>query len=138
VHLLLYIAQARAGDMEAATAGLETYAEEHPGHDWPRPIIDLFLGRGSPEAVERAAAVADRKDVAAQRFDADFYIGQWALIAGDEAVAAQRLKAVYDSRMREYLEFDIARADLTSLDSLAGSPTPATPPRKNVPTGSRR
>jgi lipoprotein NlpI/V8-like Glu-specific endopeptidase len=137
VHLLLYIAQARAGEMKAATAGLEAYAAQHPGHGWPRPIFDLFLGRGSPEAVERAAAVASEgKDVAGQRFDADFYIGQWALIAGDEAVAAQRLKSVYDSRMREYLEFDIARADLSSLDSITGSPTPT--PRKNVPTGSKR
>ncbi|HEX5999769.1 MAG TPA: hypothetical protein VFZ16_10290, partial [Hyphomicrobiaceae bacterium] len=136
---LLYIARARAGEMEAAKAGLETYAARHAGQDWPRPIIDLFLGRGSPEAVERAAKVAaDRKDVAGQRFDADFYIGQWALIAGDETVATQRLRSAYDSRMREYLEFDIARADLNSLDSMAGSPTPTAPPRKNVPTGDRR
>ncbi|WP_119302459.1 tetratricopeptide repeat protein [Dongia deserti] len=140
VNLLYYIAQARAGEMERAKTSLEKFAAQHPDQDWPRPIVDLFLGRGSTEAVERAAKVAAHsKDVAGQRFDADFYIGQWALLAGDQAAAMQRLKSVYDSRMREYLEFDIARADLNSLGSIAETPT-RTPidPKKNVPTGSKR
>jgi lipoprotein NlpI/V8-like Glu-specific endopeptidase len=141
VHLLLYIAQARAGDEKAAKSALAAYADGHQVQDWPRPIIDLFLGRGSAEAVERAATVADQtKDAAGQRFDADFYLGQWALLSGDEVAATQRLKAVYDSRMREYLEFDIARADLHSLGTLAKSPTstPTDRPHQNVPTGSKR
>jgi lipoprotein NlpI/V8-like Glu-specific endopeptidase len=145
VHLLLYIAQARAGDLEAAKAGLAAYAEENQSHDWPRPIVDLYLGHGSPEAVELAAKDVAKstdaaKDAAGQRFDADFYIGQWALLSGDQELATERLKSVYASRLREYLEFDIARADLNSLGSIAESPTP-TPldhPKKNVPTGSNR
>jgi hypothetical protein len=42
--------------------------------------------------------------------------------------------------MREYLEFDIARADLDSLGTLADSPTriPTDRPHQNVPTGSKR
>jgi lipoprotein NlpI/V8-like Glu-specific endopeptidase len=136
VNLLLYIAQARAGELAAAQAGLEKFAARYQGEDWPRPIVDLYLGRGTPEAVERAAKIAARsKDAAGQRFDADFYIGQWALISGDTAAAARRLKSVYDSRLREYLEFDIARADLTSLGTLAESP--ADHPRQNIPTGSK-
>jgi len=141
VHLLLFIAQVRAGDKEAAKSALTTYAANHRDLDWPRPIIDLFLGRGSSEAVEQAARIAaQRKDAAGQRFDADFYIGQWALLSGDEAAATLRLKSVYDSRMREYLEFDIARADLDSLGTLADSPTRISPdhPHQNVPTGSKR
>jgi len=121
------------------------YAEENQSHDWPRPIVDLYLGHGSPEAVELAAKDVAKstdaaKDAAGQRFDADFYIGQWALLSGDQELATERLKSVYASRLREYLEFDIARADLNSLGSIAESPTP-TPldhPKKNVPTGSNR
>ncbi|HEV8391965.1 MAG TPA: hypothetical protein VGQ35_19080, partial [Dongiaceae bacterium] len=141
VHLLLFIAQTRAGNKEAAQSALATYAENHPKQDWPRPIVDLFLGRGSTEAVEKAAKIAaQQKDAAGQRFDADFYIGQWALLSGDEAAATLRLKSVYDSRMREYLEFDIARADLNSLGTLANSPTriPTDRPHQNVQTGSKR
>jgi lipoprotein NlpI/V8-like Glu-specific endopeptidase len=141
VHLLLFIAQARAGEMDAARQALEAYAAAHPGDAWPRPIVDLYLGRGSPQAVEKAAVVAaEGKDAAGQRLDADFYLGQWALISGDEAAASLRLKSVCDSRMREYLEFDIARADLDSLGTLAESPklAPIEKPRENVPTGSRQ
>jgi len=141
VHLLLFIAQARAGEPDAAKSMLAGYAESHQTQDWPRPIIDLFLGRGSPAAVERAAKVAaENKDAAGQGFDANFYIGQWALLSGDEASAAQRLKSVYDTRMREYLEFDIARADLDALGTLADSPSRihTDRPHQNVPTGSKR
>jgi lipoprotein NlpI/V8-like Glu-specific endopeptidase len=141
VRLLLFIAQARAGQQEDAKGALAAYAESHGSADWPRPIVDLFLGKGSPDAVEKAAKVArERKDEAGQRFDADFYLGQWALLSGDEAAAAQRLKSVYDSSMREYLEFDIARADLDSLGTLAESPARVSPerPYRNVPTGSKR
>ena len=141
VHLLLFIAQARAGDMEGAKTALARHAENYQAANWPRPIVDLFLGHGSIEAVEQAAKVAAQgKDVDGQRFDADFYIGQWALISGDQEAATLRLKSVADSRMREYLEFDIARADLDNLGTLAITPasSPAEKPRQNVPTGSKR
>jgi len=142
VRLLLFIAQARAGQKEEAQGMLAAYADSHEDQEWPRPIVDLFLGKGSPEAVEKAAkADAKQKDAAGQRFDADFYLGQWALLSGDEAAAAARLKSVYDSRMREYLEFDIARADLDNLGNLANAPLRTTPtdhPHQNVPTGSKR
>ncbi|MBA4099100.1 MAG: hypothetical protein C0484_20335 [Rhodospirillum sp.] len=143
VHLLLFVAQARAGDLEGAKTALARQADSISAGNWPRPIVDLFLGRGSVEAVEQAAKVAARKkDVEGQRFDADFYIGQWALLTGDEEAAASRLKSVYDSRLREYLEFDIARSDLDNLGTLAESParipTVTEKPRQNVPTGSKR
>jgi hypothetical protein len=71
--------------------------------------------------VEKAAKVAaQKKDVDGQRFDADFYIGQWALISRRRSSRAPALSSrSYDSRMREYLEFDIARADLDNLGTLA-------------------
>ncbi len=143
VHLLLFVAQARAGDLEGAKTALARQADSINAGNWPRPIVDLFLGRGSVEAVEKAAKVAaQKKDVEGQRFDADFYIGQWALLTGDEEAAASRLKSVYDSRLREYLEFDIARSDLDNLGTLAESParipTVTEKPRQNVPTGSKR
>jgi lipoprotein NlpI/V8-like Glu-specific endopeptidase len=143
VHLLLFVAQARAGDLEGAKTALARHADSINAGNWPRPIVDLFLGRGSVEAVEQAAKVAaQKKDVEGQRFDADFYIGQWALISGDEEAATSRLKSVYDSRLREYLEFDIARSDLDNLGTLAESParipTVTEKPRQNVPTGSKR
>ncbi len=141
VHLLRSSRRPAPATRTRPRARSSAYAAAYHDEAWPRPIVDLFLGRGSPEAVEQAAKVAARRRMSAgQRFDADFYIGQWALLTGDEAAAASRLKSVYDSRMREYLEFDIARADLDTLGTLAESPTriPTDRPRQNVPTGSKR
>lgn len=145
VRLLLFIAQSRAGQEEEARGALAAWAHDwthgEESGQWPRPIVDLFLGKASPADVERAARqAAAQKDQAGQRFDADFYIGQWALLTGDEAAAAQRLKSAYDSRLREYLEFDIARADLDGLGTLAEAPNfhTAAGPQQPVTTGSKR
>ena len=69
-------------------------------------------------------------------FDANFYLGQWALLHGDADSAEARFKSVTDSRMREYLEFDIARAELDGLANPGNSA--ALSPRKTVPTGSKQ
>lgn len=140
LRLLLFVAEARNGAREEAEGRLAAYAATHAETAWPRPIVDLFLGRGSIEAVEAAAATAKGDDAAGQRFDADFYLGQWALLHGDESSAVARFKSVYDSRLREYLEFDIARAELDDLpasgDQAALEATKH--PRGPLPTGSRQ
>jgi tetratricopeptide (TPR) repeat protein/V8-like Glu-specific endopeptidase len=136
VRLLLFIAQSRAGQGEEARGMLTAYAGAHKDPAWPRPIIDLFLGKGTPAQVEKAATVAAaKKDAAGQGFDANFYIGQWALLSGDEEDAVRRLKSVYDTSMREYLEFDIARAD---LDDLGGLGTRIASDHPAIPTGNTR
>ena len=136
LRLLLFVAEARNGAREEAEGRLAAYAAEREIPAWPRPIVDLFLGRGSIAAVEEAAAKATGDEAAGQRFDADFYLGQWALLHGDEDSATARFKSVYDSRMREYLEFDIARAELDELARIGDSAALA--PRKTVPTGSKQ
>ena len=136
LRLLLFVAEARNGEREDAEGRLNAYAGAHAETAWPRPLVDLFLGRGSIAAVEKAAAAATGEDAAGQRFDADFYLGQWALLHGDESSAAQRFKSVTDSRMREYLEFDIARAELDDLD--APGQHAALEPKKSIPTGSKQ
>lgn len=136
LRLLLFVAEARGGAREAAEGRLGAYAGEHEIGAWPRPIVDLFLGRGSIAAVEAAAAKAAGDEGAGQRFDANFYLGQWALLHGDADSATARFKSVYDSRLREYLEFDIARAELDGLARIGDSA--ALNPHNTVPTGSKQ
>lgn len=137
LRLLLFVAEARNGAKEDAEGRLAAYAQEHKDQAWPRPIVDLFLGQGSIPAVEQAAAAAKGDDALGQRFDANFYLGQWALLHGDENSAAARFKSVADSKMREYLEFDIARAELGELDA-PGKQANLTTPKKPLPTGSKQ
>lgn len=127
LRLLLFVAQARSGARDDAEGRLSAYAAAHEIPAWPRPIVDLFLGRGTITAVEEAAAKAAGDEAAGQRFDANFYLGQWAMLHGDAASAAARFKSVYDSRLREYLEFDIARAELDDLAALGNSAALAAP-----------
>ena len=136
LRLLLFVAEARNGKRAAAEGRLAAYAAEHEIPAWPKPIVDLFLNRGSIAAVEQAATRAAGVEAAGQRFDANFYLGQWALLHGDEDSAEARFKSVYDSRLREYLEFDIARAELDDLAHPGDSASLS--PRKTVPTGSKQ
>ncbi len=80
--------------------------------EWPRPVIDFFLGRIDRDQVAAAAAKGDAQLQADQRFDVDFYLGQWALLSGNKTEGGQRLQAVVKSGLREFMEFDIAKADL--------------------------
>lgn len=136
LRLLLFVAEARAGNRTEAEGRLAAYAAEHEIPAWPKPIVDLFLGRGSITAVEEAATRAAGIEADGQVFDANFYLGQWALLHGDEDSAEARFQSVYDSRLREYLEFDIARAELDGLAHPGNSA--ALSPRKAVPTGSKQ
>ena len=84
VHLLLFVAQARAGDPEGAKTRARRLCRQAS-----RPAT----GRGRSSICSSAAAASRRwsrpprsrrrkKDATGQRFDADFYIGQWALLHG--------------------------------------------------------
>jgi hypothetical protein len=73
VALWLFLAQRRSGSEGTALA--RSFASEA----WPRPAIELLLGRMTPEALRTAA-----RDYG-ERCEADFYIGSWQLLRGDPA-----------------------------------------------------
>jgi lipoprotein NlpI len=126
--LLLYLALARSGEPAKAKAVLEAQAARRaagaaPGkaspsgaNAWPQPVIDFFLGRIDLKQIAAAAAEGDPMAQADQRFDVDFYLGQWALLRGDKVEGSRRLQAVIKSGLREFMEFDIAQADLGLLE----------------------
>ena len=63
--------------------------------EWPAPIIRLYLGQMTPEAVLAAADDPDVNTKKRQVCDANFFIGELALQRGakDEAVRLFRLAA---------------------------------------------
>jgi tetratricopeptide (TPR) repeat protein len=56
--LWLYLARARSG-AQIAAAELETNAKKLKQPDWPYPVVELFLGRRTPEATSAAATKSD-------------------------------------------------------------------------------
>jgi tetratricopeptide (TPR) repeat protein len=86
--LFLFIVQARSG--QDGTAELEAQVarwKETPNREIPL-VIELYLGRSTPEAVLKAAA-----GWVGNQCKADFFVGQWYLIGGKRDEARQRLQA---------------------------------------------
>jgi tetratricopeptide (TPR) repeat protein len=82
---MLYLALTRAGqdgraDLEAQVDRWKTINRDSP------PIVDLLLGRSSPEAV-----LATAKTLRTQ-CETDFYVGQWHLIRNNRDEARRRLQ----------------------------------------------
>jgi tetratricopeptide (TPR) repeat protein len=83
---MLYLALTRAGqdgsaDLQAQVDRWKTINKQSP------PIFDLYLGRGSPEAVLEAA-----KTLRAQ-CETDFYVGEWHLIRNNRDEARRQLQS---------------------------------------------
>jgi lipoprotein NlpI len=84
---------------------------------WPGPIIRLYLGQMTPEAV---LAATDNRDAVIKRgrvCEANFYTGELALLSGakDEALRLFRLAAA--DCPRHYSEWWTATAELKALGS---------------------
>ena len=75
---------------------------------WPYPIVELFLGRRTPEATLAAARQHE------EHCDAQFYVGEWHLLRADLASAIGPLKRVAETCADASWSED-ARAELKRL-----------------------
>jgi tetratricopeptide (TPR) repeat protein len=82
---------------------------------WPAPVIRLFLGQATPEAVLAAADDRDPKTKRGQLCEANFYVGEATLQQGakDEATRLFRLAAA--DCPHEFVEGISASAELETL-----------------------
>ncbi|HVT53020.1 MAG TPA: tetratricopeptide repeat protein [Dongiaceae bacterium] len=121
IKLLWLVEQARAGKTAEAKQGFTDFAADTRYEDWPRALAQCLSGEISAAALERIADEGSDYDRQAHAFDRDFYLGQAALIAGDVANAKKRLQAVIDSGDRQYIEWNIAAADVARLNGTASA-----------------
>jgi lipoprotein NlpI len=132
IQLLYFVEQARAGKSDEAKKNFTTFAADTRFDDWPRALAQFFAGAIDAAAVEKLADAGktdyERK---ARGFDRDFYLGQAALIAGDNAEAQKRLSAVLATGDRQYIEYNIATADVAKLKGIAQTSTPAATTTQN-------
>lgn len=131
IKLLYFVEQLHAGQTATAKQNFAAFAADGRYDDWPRTLAKFFAGDIDVAAVEREAAKADTDfEKMARAFDRDFYLGQAALIAGNNAEAAKRLGAVVATGERQYMEYNIAAAEVAKLKGLAQSDTaPAEAPQ---------
>jgi tetratricopeptide (TPR) repeat protein len=83
---------------------------------WPWPIVELYLGSSSPEALY-AAAIAPKDETARhdRTCEADFYLGEWTLQNGDHTQALRLLKSAADTCAPGSVELSAAKFELQRI-----------------------
>ncbi len=77
---------------------------------WPVPAAELLLGSRTAEATLAAAGTPG------QQCEAQFYVGEWRLLRGDQIGAAAAWQAAVDRCPRSFIEYKGARAELKRLN----------------------
>ena len=105
-----YLARERGG--ENGTAELAANAERLKSKDWPYPVIEMYRGQRLPEEVLSAANSPE------ERCEAQFYVGEWHLLRGDNGAAATVLQAATVICPKNFDEYAGALAELKRLKAL--------------------
>src|SRR5262249_8296074 len=107
--LWLYLAGARGGDEAAAKADLAARAAKLRQPEWPFAAVELYLGRGTPEAT---LAAAKRP---AEHCEARIFLAEWHLLRRPDA-AGNILKAMSDDCPKFFIDDnELAEAELKRI-----------------------
>ena len=102
-----FLVRTRLG--EDGAAELAANAARLTSTEWPYPILELLLGKRSPEDTLAAAATAN------ERCEAGFYVGEWYLARDDRAKARPLLQRAVDTCPKSFGEYFAAVAELKRL-----------------------
>ena len=112
--LWLYLAEKHQGkdgkaDLERGAAALDLKA-------WPGPVIELYRGKISRDDMLAAAKTGDEKAQRDQQCEADFYLGEHALLAGNKDEAGRLLGDAVSNCDRRFIEYAGAKAELSRIE----------------------
>jgi lipoprotein NlpI len=82
---------------------------------WPAPVIRLYLGQLTPEAVLAAAVDPDSETQKGQVCEANFYAGELALQRGDKDGAPRLFRLAAAGCPKSFIEYDGAVAEIKAL-----------------------
>jgi tetratricopeptide (TPR) repeat protein len=105
--LWYFLANWRSGKQSAMA--LEVFASKLKPAEWPYPVVQLFLGRNTPDQVLAAAGEPN------ELCEAQFYIGAWHAHRGERAAAGAPLRAAVDTCPKWFAEYHGAQAELKRL-----------------------
>jgi tetratricopeptide (TPR) repeat protein len=106
--LLLYLSRAHAGRKDA-TPELAKSLDKLKASDWPYPVVELYLGRKTADAVLAAATTPG------QKCEAQFYIGEWQLTRDAKPAAQKALQTAIDTCPKDFVEYRGAVEELKRL-----------------------
>jgi lipoprotein NlpI len=105
--LWYFLANWRTGKQSAMA--LEVFASKLKPAQWPYPVVQLYLGRRTPDQV---LAAADKPN---ELCEAQFYIGTWHALRGERVAASGPLKAAGETCPKWFAEYHGAQAELKRL-----------------------
>jgi len=109
--LIWYAALAdRGGTLDSAL--LASHVAALKTSEWPVPVLDLYLGKMTPDEVAREAhSWRDQKDTN-QMCEADFYTAEWQLARKNRDAAIPLLIAAAKKCPTDFIEYGAARSEL--------------------------
>jgi lipoprotein NlpI len=111
----LYIARTRGTTPGAAPGELAKNATKLNLTKWPGPVIQLFLGKSTPQAVLRAASGKDEQTNQEQQCESKFYIAEYQALHGQSSAALKGFHRVEDTCPKNYFYYaPSARAEMRS------------------------
>jgi tetratricopeptide (TPR) repeat protein len=114
VAIWLHVARTRTGTQDRPE--LTTNAANLDAAAWPRPVVDLFLGSATPDAVFRAAGGAkEGKARKEQICEANFYVGLFHLEKAARGAAKKFISVAANNCPADMLERPAAKAELARL-----------------------
>ena len=113
--------QRSGGDGRAALA---KYTSDADLEAWPGALVELFLGKQSPEEVIAAAAHGDPMRQRERDCELHFYLGQYYLMHGDTDKAADQFRLSLETGLADFTEFAGAKAELDRLAPRQASAAP--------------
>jgi tetratricopeptide (TPR) repeat protein len=105
--LWYFLANWRSGKQSAMA--LEVFTSKLTPAEWPYPVVQLFLGRKTPDQVLAAAGKPN------ELCEAQFYIGAWHAHRSERVAAGAPLRAAVDSCPKWFAEYHGAQAELKRL-----------------------
>lgn len=111
--LWLTLAQRRAG--KSADDALKIHGQALDLQKWPGPVVRLYLGQTTQDAVEGAIADLNPKTARRQSCEAAFYIAELDLVLGQAEAAKPGFQHVIDSCPKGYVQVRVAKAELSRM-----------------------
>ena len=110
-----YLAQSRSG--QSAQTELMQIAAGLKLANWPGPVIQVYLGTAKADGLLALAKTSNPKYAADRECEADFYLGERALLNGDRAEAAKLFAAAVATGSSTNFEYRGALAELSRLQA---------------------
>ena len=85
---------------------------------WPAPVVRLYLGQLTPEALLAAADNPNAAVRTSQMCEANFYAGEFLLLQGKKDDAARLFKPVAAGCQGDLIHYESARTELKALGAL--------------------